>query len=118
MDTPIVNIGFDGYASEPPERSVARVYDFTHYANLVRAGGVRIARSADEMIAQINAYLENPALDRESRARIVEEQCYRIDGRSGERVGNQLLALMGVPAPDAGAVRAPAPAPIEEPATR
>ena len=57
MDTPIVNIGFYGLAVEPAEQSVIRIYDFTHYANIVRSGGVRIARSADEMLSLIAAVL-------------------------------------------------------------
>jgi hypothetical protein len=97
VDTPIVNIGFDGYHTLPAEQSVLRVYEFTHYANIVRTGGVRIARSADEMIALINEYLRDRSLDRAGRARIVEEQCYRIDGRSGQRVGALLLSMLGLP---------------------
>jgi hypothetical protein len=97
MDTPIVNIGFDGLAVNPPERSVIRIYDFTHYANIVRSGGVRIARSADEMLSLIAAYLEDPSLDREGRARIVDEQCGRVDGGAGLRVAALLMAFMGLP---------------------
>jgi hypothetical protein len=98
MDTPIVNVGFDGDREVPYAQSVVRIYDFTHYANIVRTGGVRIARSADELIKHINAYLEDPSLDREARARIVSEQCFRIDGHSGQRVGRLLLEMAGVDA--------------------
>ena len=96
VDTPIVNVGFDGYVQEAPERSASRLYEFTHYANLVRTGGVRIARTADDMMEQIDVYLKDPARDREGRRRIVEEQCYRVDGLAGRRVGMRLLALMKV----------------------
>ena len=95
VDTPIVNIGFDGYGRPDPADSVLRVYGFTHYANLVRTGGVRVATSETELIERINAYLENPALDRESRAQLVSEQCFRVDGKSGERVGAALLGMAG-----------------------
>jgi hypothetical protein len=99
MDSPIVNIGFDGFASEPPEQSVIRIYDFTHYANIVRSGGVRIARSADEMLSLIDAYLADPSLDREGRARIVDEQCGRVDGGAGLRVAALLMSFLGLPPP-------------------
>jgi hypothetical protein len=99
MDTPIVNIGFDGLASEPPEESVIRIYDFTHFANIVRTGGVRIARSAGEMLSLIDAYFEDPSLDREGRARIVDEQCGRVDGGAGLRVAALLMSFMGLPSP-------------------
>jgi hypothetical protein len=96
VDTPIVNIGFDGYASPPEVESVRRIYDFTHYANIVRTRGVRIAASAEQMIGLINAYLTDPTLDRAGRAAIVEQQCYRVDGHSGIRVGQLLLGMMGL----------------------
>ncbi len=97
MDTPIVNIGFDGLATEPFERSVIRIYEFTHYANIVKAGGMRIARSADEMLSLVDAYIKDPSLDREGRARTVDEQCGRIDGGAGRRVAGFLLSFMGLP---------------------
>jgi len=112
VDTPIVNIGFDGYVQEPLERSARRLYEFTHYANLVRTGGLRIAHSAQEMIAEINAYLDDPARDRPGRSLIVEEQCFRIDGLAGRRVGTRLLALMNVVSDESGAA---ASLGIEEP---
>jgi hypothetical protein len=94
VDTPIVNVGFDGFHSVAYEKSVIRLYDFTHYAKLVKTGAVRIARDRNEMIALINTYLAQPELDREARARLVREQCFRIDGQSGERVGRLLLAML------------------------
>lgn len=96
LDTPIVNIGFDGLATEPPERSVIRIYDFTHFANIVKTRGMRIARSAEEMLSLIDAYLEDPALDREGRQRIVQEQCGVVDGKSALRVASLLLSFMGI----------------------
>jgi hypothetical protein len=99
VDTPIVNIGFDGHSVVPAAQSVARIYEFTHYATLVRTGGVRIARNADEMVHLINGYLADRSRDRAGRARIVEEQCFRIDGKSGQRVGALLASMMGLAAP-------------------
>lgn len=96
FDTPIVGVAFDGHATLPQEESIARAYDFTHYANVMRTGGIRLARSADEMVALINQYLRDPGRDREGRARMVGEQCFKVDGRSGERVGHVLLSLAGV----------------------
>lgn len=95
VDTPIVNIGFDGYGHPDPADSVLRIYGFTHYANLVRTGGLRVATSETDLIERLNAYLENPALDREARAQLVKEQCFRVDGKSGQRVGAALLGMTG-----------------------
>ena len=94
VDTPVVNIAFDGYATRPPAESVRRIYDFTHYVNIVRSGGVRLAGSAEAMIEEVNAYLSDPSRDRDGRARIVREQCYLVDGHSASRVARLLSAMM------------------------
>jgi hypothetical protein len=69
------------------QSSPRRVHDFLDglHRAVGRTGGVRIDH--------LDAYRQNPGLDREARAPIVREQCFRIDGRSGERVGHLLLAL-------------------------
>jgi CDP-glycerol glycerophosphotransferase (TagB/SpsB family) len=90
-DTPVVNIGFDGYQEKPYLDSVMKYYDYTHYKNIVRTGGVGIAKNKEELLKYINMYLENPKLDSAGRRRIVEEQCYYTDGQSGERVAKYIL---------------------------
>ena len=51
------------------------------------------------MLSLIDAYLEDPSLDREGRARIVDEQCGRVDGGAGLRVAALLMSFMGLPLP-------------------
>jgi len=34
----------------------------------------------------INKYFKDPAIDRDKRARLVKEQCGRLDGRACERI--------------------------------
>ena len=91
FDTPVVNVAFDGAAPRPYYQSTRRYYDYSHYRRIVASGGVRLAHGAEELVAHVNAYLADPALDREGRARIVAEQCYRVDGESGRRIGRVLL---------------------------
>lgn len=104
VGTPVVAVAFDADPELPYERSVRRYYDFTHLQNVVRSGGVFVARDAEALVEGIRRYLENPELDREGRARLVAEQCYRLDGCSGERVARAVLRELGlegtqVPAP-------------------
>jgi hypothetical protein len=47
----------------------------------------------EELLKYINMYLENPSLDKEGRKRIINEQCYKLDGRSGERIGEKIHSL-------------------------
>jgi len=91
---PVVNIGFDGYSEKSYEDSALRFYDYTHYINIVKAGGVRIAKTREDLIHWINQYLINPLLDSEGRIRVVKEQCYKLDGNSGKRAAEYILSKM------------------------
>jgi hypothetical protein len=93
-DTPVVNIGFDGSEPRPFLDSAARYYRYTHYRPLVEAGAVRVASSPSEMIDLIRSYLDEPALDRDGRARAVEQLCFRADGRAAERVAEFVLTQL------------------------
>lgn len=90
-DKPEIMIVFDGYEKKPYTKSVARYRDEDHMKKLVATGGARVVNSPDELIAALGAYLENPVLDKTGRERIVREQLYRIDGKSGERVFQAIL---------------------------
>lgn len=96
FDKPIVNIAFDGYEKKLFHQSVRRFYkpSHAHYQPIMKTGGVRIAYNIDELVKYINMYLENPSLDKEGRKRIVDEQCYKLDGRSGERIGTHVFSLV------------------------
>jgi hypothetical protein len=91
FDTSVVCALWDGYRTLPDDRSVRRLHIYTHYRKLMAMGGARVAYSLDELVAHINAYLEDPALDRQGRARIVERMCGPLDGKSGERVARYVL---------------------------
>jgi hypothetical protein len=102
VDTPVVNIAFDGETPLPFARSAKRYYRFTHYVNVTRHGAARVADTPEQMVEAIDRYLDNPALDREGRRRVVIEQCEFIDGRASERVAgfvvDELCAVCGAPA--------------------
>lgn len=95
FDTPVVCVGFDIRGDRPYLKSVRRFYDFDHYRKLAQTGGFRIAYSKDALLQELRSYLADPARDRDGRRRIVEEQCYYQDGRSGERVAKYILKLLG-----------------------
>ena len=116
FDTPVVNIAFDEDDAEtrPFLASPLRYYSYTHYQQIVRAGAVRIAKSAGEAIDLINGYLADPSRDRAGRRRVVAEQCEFTDGRSAERLAGFIVREMtgcrvdiqpAVPRPAATSVR-------------
>lgn len=90
-DTPAIGIGFDGYKEKDYEDSIKRFFDFTHHIPAVAACAIKIAKNREEMVSLINAYLKDPALDREGRGKVVNIECYRIDGKAGERIADYLL---------------------------
>ena len=53
----------------------------------IETGAARIAKSPDDLLVAINAYLANPTRDREGRARGRVRRCDRLDGESGRRIG-------------------------------
>lgn len=77
FDKPIINIGYTGI--------YALAYDFDHYRPIYEGGAVRLAKTDEELAELINLYLDNPALDRENRRRVVEDFVKFTDGRSYQR---------------------------------
>lgn len=92
VGTPVVCVDYDAEPGVPYHRSVSRFYDFTHQRPVVASGGVTRARSPEEVVAAVKRYLADPALHAEGRARLVREQCHALDGGSGRRVGEAVLA--------------------------
>jgi hypothetical protein len=95
LDTPVISAGFDGRRTLPYAQSVRRYHDYTHYKKLLALNGVKVVHSIDELVGQVRAYLDDPSLDREGRARVVERQCLTIDGKSGERIARYVLRFLG-----------------------
>jgi len=77
FDKPVINIGYIG--------RFALAYEFNHYRPIYEAGAVRLAKTNEDLPKLINMYLENPALDRENRRRVVEDFVKFTDGRSYQR---------------------------------
>ncbi|MBA3355397.1 MAG: hypothetical protein H0U18_05545 [Pyrinomonadaceae bacterium] len=93
-DKPIVNIAFD-VASPPPFGKPLwdYYYRFEHYRPVVELGAARFARSPEELVTHIDAYLENPSLDRDNRRRLVELEVGVPLGQSGQRIVEVLGAI-------------------------
>jgi len=92
FDTPVVNIAFDGETDQDYIRSNRRYYEYCHYENIVKTGGVSICYDKEHFIAAVNEYLKDRSLRSEGRARIVQEQCWRPDGLAGKRLADLVLS--------------------------
>ena len=94
FDRPIICVNFDFRGKRPYRYSMTRLYEFDHYRKLVELGGIRLPKSREELVGDINAYLENPDLDKAGRQNIVDKQCHYADGQSGARIANHILSFL------------------------
>jgi hypothetical protein len=93
-DKPIVNIAFD--VAQPPLLGVPLAdlyYQFEHYLPVVQLGAARAVRSRDELISQVNAYLDDPTLDQQGRKALVELELGTKVGASSEQLVRELIQL-------------------------
>ena len=71
--------------------------------NITRHDAVRVAETPEQLVEQVGMYLNDPAIDREGRRRVVLEQCQFLDGRAAERVAgfviDELARVTGVARP-------------------
>lgn len=95
VDTPIINVFFDGDAAVHPALSARRFMSYTHYAHILETGGIAKAMNIDDFVRMTDAYVENPRLDSDGRARILQQQFNRLDGKAGARTA-ELLAELAV----------------------
>lgn len=82
---PIINIALEGYANR---------YNVDWYIPILKSGGVRLVKTAEELKQTINNYLKNPELDSLGRKKIFEDYIGFTDGLSYKRsveIINQLL---------------------------
>lgn len=94
LDKPIVNINFEIKTPSSPLKSPIQYYESDHYKKALAMGAIPLASSKEDLVRIVRAYLENPALLREERARLVQQQCEYKDGKSGERIARFLLSYM------------------------
>jgi hypothetical protein len=95
FDKPVINVRFDADKDVQERDSVGILLKHDHYQAIENSGGVKRAWSMDELIKQTSDYLKNPALDKEGRARMVQEQVEFTDGKSGKRTADYIKSVLG-----------------------
>ena len=94
LDKPVINVRFDADPNTARGDRVELYSHFDHYLALEKTGGVRLAHSLDELLSQINAYLDNPKLDEAGREEIRKNQIQFFDAFSGKRSAEAIAALL------------------------
>lgn len=91
FNKPVINIDFEVNSKELMSKSPTYFYQMTHYQKALKTGGIQHPKNVAELFNGINAYLENPTLDEAGRRRLVDEQCWKLDGKSGDRISKIIL---------------------------
>lgn len=94
FDKPQIIINFDGYEEKSYNESVRRYHDEDHMKKMIKLHGVNLVSSPEELIRAINMYLDDPSVDRDGRRLMVTQQLYKLDGKSGERIGAYVSGKM------------------------
>lgn len=97
LDRPLVGIGFDGYKKRPLQKSINRFAKREHFRDVLESGGLRTARSFEELFSILDSYFKNPSLDAEGRERLRRRVCHALDGRSSERIVEEMLDFLTHP---------------------
>lgn len=94
FDKPIILLGFDGLERKDYYYSVRHFYDFDHMQNVVKTKGISMAESKEKLKELVNLYLKNPETNQEGRKKIVDEQCWQLDGKSSQRLADFILPFL------------------------
>lgn len=94
FDKPIINIGF-GCMYEGGERSgqditSSALYTSDHFGWVMETGATKKVETYDMLKKQINIYLANPSFESEERETLRQKLCYKLDGKSSQRLANVL----------------------------
>lgn len=93
INRPVVLIGFDGNHKLDYWHSIIRNYSREHLQGVLETNGARLAKSVDELMEHINTYLADPVADATGRELLRRELIYRSDGKSAERIVEQIAAM-------------------------
>lgn len=91
FDKPLININFDGYSKRPGNKTVKRLKKLSHFTHVFNTGALSDVSSGEELLNTLNKYLENPEFKSDQRKKMVERMCFRLDGKSSERIANKII---------------------------
>ena len=96
---PVVNIYYDVLATRKmsvPMIPMKELYNCVHYNAVLEEHSVALARSGGDVMDWLGRYARNPSIHSEERKKTVEKLCYKVDGRSSERIASVLVKILNL----------------------
>ena len=92
---PVINIGMEPPGSKLPHYArFSRHVEYEHYRPVAASGGAMVARSMENLRDMIHRGLTQPDADSAAQAAFIHSMLgSTLDGNSGRRVAETLLAL-------------------------
>lgn len=72
-------------------------YETTHYSKVSAVGGIKLVTSPDDLVNAARNYLIDPQLDSQQRRLLVNQQAYKLDGKSAQRIADQTISIINNP---------------------
>ncbi len=92
FDKPVILVCHDGIdRSLPYLQSLRRMYDEDHYKVIMESDCTAVSYSMEETVSSIREYLADPTRHASGRTFIREQVLYKLDGKSGVRIGKAVL---------------------------
>lgn len=90
FDKPAFFAGFNT-KSTPYHQGVRWFFDMDCARDLIATGAVKLSNSVEELMKQLLPHLKDPNLSKVERRLVQERYCYRLDSKSGERLGGVIV---------------------------
>lgn len=94
FDRPVITVGFDGWMKNVPYiRSVKAYLEIENMEKLLSVGATPVVKNGEDLISWVNKYLSNPEIHQLERRRLIERQCWKLDGQSKKRIAKAVLEI-------------------------
>jgi len=91
LDRPLLAAAFDGTKIRPISRSIKRFEQFEHFKDVLKTGALATAYNFSDLKKLLRKYLDDPSYLSKERQDMREELCFKIDGKSSQRIVDFIL---------------------------
>ena len=93
FDKPLIYVSFSVLRDPRSGKDLSHlIYMQDHIAWVLETGAVDLAYSEESLLENINEYLLNPSYKRKERECLLDELCYKVDGKASKRIADILIA--------------------------